>query len=971
MPRRSSGSPTATSSNPYPLSDPTTRWAWDVVNGRIVSGHFAVRACQRHLDDIEYGGRRGVFWRPDLAKTALEFFPDVLRVTAGAKEGEPFNLPSYSTFVVGSLYGWVRQDGRLRFRRAWLELGKGQLKALAVDTPIATPTGWTTMGCLQAGDWVFDDRGVPCRVIQAHDIHTARECYAVRFDDGEEIIADEGHLWRTEARKSGSLEKGASTRGVPRAQRGKWRKAVRTTEEIARTLRYRNGKYQSVNHSIPLAGGLDLPDADLPIPPYILGCWLGDGDSDGLRITVADQDAELLDHLAEAGGRVGPRRGSKERAGRYQLSWPSDYRGMQSGSLAAEFRALELIGNKHIPRIYLRASREQRAALLQGLMDTDGTIALDGQCTISSKWLRLAAEICELVVSLGMKAAVNSRRAFLNGRDVGPCHCVTFYPPVETPVFRLARKAERQIKRHSRRRLAGDRRIVSCERVKSVPVRCITVDAPSQMFLAGRSMVPTHNSPLAAALGLYTLAFRGIARAECYAIAKDRNQANVLFADAVAMCNVPIADRDDGQTLLSLGTLVARGTGEMTWMLEHPSTMSKFRALAGDEKVSGPRPSFVAADEIHEWRNDGPLRIWQSAGAKMPGDFLLLMSTNTPAADQLVGTEYSAEFQRILRGEVDDDAAFAFIARVDETDDPLRDETCWVKAMPCLDLTFPAENVRIEVNSSRHSMGRLLNTKRLYFGIPVGTSEYWIDIDAWERVQEAVDAEAMKGKPCWLGMDLSEKNDLTALAIVWRDADGHFYLKVRYWKPEEGLALRAVEDNAKYPEWAAEGLLHTTPGKSINYDFVALAIQELCAEHEVQSMAFDPAHITEFRKACDRVGFDTWIWEPGATSGRGLKMIVHSQGRGGMYSKKMLWMPRSMGQFEDLILTEQITIDDNQITKWCAGNAAVSADEFGNRYLIKKHRRGRIDGVVAAPMAVGNALAEFEEEPRSLAAMIF
>jgi phage terminase large subunit-like protein len=729
VPRKSRGGPTSTSRNPYPLEDPTTRYAWDVVNGQLVAGDLAIRACQRHLDDIEYGSRRGLFWRPDFAKAALDFFPDVLRVTAGAAEGKPFYLPSYTTFVVGSLFGWVRADGRLRFRRAWVEAGKGQIKALAVDTPIATPTGWTTMGDLRDGDEVLEDIEHTCRVIRAHPVHHGRPCYRVTFNGGDAIVADTDHLWRIEtATQDGGF--------------------VQTTAEIASAL----------------SAGI------------------------GVRI--------------------------------------------------------------------------------------------------------------------------------------------------------------------------GRRWIVSCEPAPSVRVRCITVDSPSQMFLAGRSLVPTHNSPLAAACGLYILGFRGIARSEAYAIAKDRNQANVLFQDAVAMANAPIADRDDGASLVSTGVLLPRGTGEMTWMLEHPSSMSKFRALAGDEKVSGPRPSFVAADEIHEWRNDGPLRIWQSAGAKMPGDFLLWMSTNTPAADQLVGTEYSSQYQRILRGEIDDDAAFAYIARVDEQDDPLNDESCWVKAMPCLDLTFPRENVRFEVQSARHSMGTLLNVKRLYFGIPVGASEYWIDIDAWERVQGHVDEEAMKGLPCWLGMDLSEKNDLTALAAMWRDADGHYYLTVRYWKPEEGLAAKAVQDNAKYVEWAAEGLLKTTPGKSIDYDFVAKEVQTLCAEQNVEAMSFDPAHITEFRKACDRLGFETWIWQPGEPPGRGLKMIVHSQGVAGMHSKKMLWMPRSMGQFEDLILTEKITIQDSQLTKWCAGNAAVKADEHGNRYLIKKHRRGRIDGVVAAPMCAGVALSD-------------
>lgn len=617
MPRKPSAA--ATSKRRAPVraadraADPTTAWAQDVVDGKIVAGDLAIRACQRHLDDLRLGPKRGLIWRPDRAAQALGFFPAVLSVTAGAMVGKPFFLPSYTTFVVGSLYGWYRADGRLRFRHAWLELGKGQIK-----------------------------------------------------------------------------------------------------------------------------------------------------------------------------------------------------------------------------------------------------------------------------------------------------------------------------------------------------------------------------SPLAAAIGLYTLGYRGIPRAECYAIAKDRNQANVLFGDAVAMANAPIpgsqaSDDVAGESLISRGDLLPRGTGDMTWMLEHPESGSKFRALAGDEKVNGPRPSLVAADEIHDWRTDGPLRTWRSAGAKMPGDFLLLMSTNTPAADQLVGTEYSEQYQRILRGEIADDAAFAFIARVDPGDDPLNDERCWPKAMPCLGLTFPIENVRIEVNSSRHSVGTRLSTERLYFGVPVGTSEYWIDLDCWEAVQGRVDERQMRGLPCWLGMDLSRKNDLTALGAIWRDDagkigdPGKLYATVRYWKPEEGLAAAAAEDAAQYVEWAAADppFLITTPGRSINYDFVAAEVQKFCAEHEVEAMAFDPAHIDEFRKACDRIGFETWIWEPDEPPGIGLKMIVHSQGRAGMYSKKALWMPRSLGQFEDTILTGGIVIDESPVTRWCAGNAAVRPDEQGNRYFVKKSTRGRIDGMVTLAMARG-AVAEEAETGRSV-----
>lgn len=578
---------------PAVQADPTTEWARDVVEGRVVSGELAIRACRRHLEDIETGAARGLVWRPDKAEYALGFFPAMLKVTAGAKADERFHLPSYTAFVVGSLFGWHRADGRRRFRTAWVEAGKGQIK-----------------------------------------------------------------------------------------------------------------------------------------------------------------------------------------------------------------------------------------------------------------------------------------------------------------------------------------------------------------------------SPLAAAIGLLILGYSGIPRAECYAIAKDRNQANVLFGDAVAMANAEMVDAEfEGESLVSRGDLLPRGTGDMTWMLEHPASGSKFRALAGDEKVNGPRPSYVAADEIHEWKTDGPLKTWRSAGAKMPGDFLLWMSTNTPASDQVIATEWSETHQRILRGEAEDDSAFAFIARVDQNDKPLEDESCWPKAMPCLGITFPIENVRIEVNSSKLSVGTRLQTERLYFGIPVGSSEYWIDLDSWEAVQGKVDLKQAKGKNVFLSLDLSKKNDLTALGIGWKDEiDGEEVLNatVLYWKPKEGLKQKAVEDHAQYVEWAAKDLITAVPGRSIEYDFVAVEVQKIVNDYNVEMMAVDPAFLTDFRQACERVGLETWVYVPEETEhGSGLKIMVHGQGRMGMHSKKALWMPRSLQQVEDMILQRRIVIDENPVTKWCSGNAAVQPDAQNNRFFVKKVQRGRIDGLVVLAMLAG------------------
>ena len=953
--------PQGQTSNPFDVNnDATSHYAWDIANDKVLGvGLFEKLACKRHLDDLIRGPARGLTWRPDMALRVIRFFPSVLRVTAGTAQNNPFHLISFTVFVVGSLFGWYRGNRR-RFRLAWIETGKGQIKALAIDTPIPTPNGWNLMGMLREGDTVFDENGIPCQVIQAHEIRSDSNCYLVKFDDGSEIIADQGHLWKTEMRKTGSEDHGFGTRGVTLSERGNWRNGIRTTKFISETVRYKNGEYQSVNHSVSLTNALELPEIELPIPPYTLGCWLGDGDSDGLRITIGDQDIELINHLENDGIKVG----DKHREGRYQLSWPSDYRGMQSDSLAGEFRHLQLINDKHIPKVYLRASRQQRLELLQGLMDTDGTIA-NGQCAISSKWLWLARGICELVVSLGIKSVVNSRRAILNGEDCGPAHWVTFYPPEEISVFKLKRKVDRQFKRHNRRSLSRDRRIVSCERIESVPVRCITVNSNSGMFLAGRGMIPTHNSPLAAAIGLYLLKFDGVMRAECYAIAKDRNQANVLFDDAVAMAHADIADSDTiGDSLVSRGLLLPRGTGKMTWALEAQDEnggFCQFRPLAGDEKVSGPRPIFVAADEIHDWKTAGPIEIWQAAGAKMPGNFLLWMSTNTPGVDQMVGSEYSELFQKILRRELEDDSVFAFIARVDENDDPLNDRSVWRKALPCLGITFPIENIEMQVQSAKNSIGTRLNVLRLYFGVPVGSSEYWIDADVWQSALGKVDEEELQDFDCYLSMDLSQKNDLTALGSMWnipiseikRFGNVMRIATVRYWKPADNLAEASAEDRVDYRRWAEEGLLNLIPGRSIDYDFVANEVEKMCAKFKVKHMVFDPAHIEEFIKACERIGFNVWVWEPDKMPGLGLKMIIHSQGKEGMHSKKSLWMPRSLGKLEDSILNQNIRIQDNQITSWCSGNAAIRADEKDNRYFVKKHSRGRIDGLVVLAMGTG------------------
>lgn len=472
-------------------------------------------------------------------------------------------------------------------------------------------------------------------------------------------------------------------------------------------------------------------------------------------------------------------------------------------------------------------------------------------------------------------------------------------------------------------------------------------------------------SPLMAAMGLDLGGFDGKPRAEVYAIASDRDQANVLFRDAVAMCRSVIPGYDeDGDTLESQGHVIIRGTGDNAWKIEFPGTGGKFQSLASVDAISGPRPYAVLADEIHEMKTAKALQLWKAAIDKMSGDPIMILGTNTPAADQAVGTEYSEMVQRIVTGQASDDATFGFIARVDRDDDPLNDESCWAKSLPALGITYPVDNIRSRVNQARLMLSEALATKRLYFGIPVGSTEFWISEDAWNSVQGVVDEEAMRGLPCWLSLDLSQKNDLTALTAVWKDADGKLFEKTWYFTTKDHLADRERDDGEPYGQWVSEGLLTAVPGAVIDKEFVAAKVRDICETHDVQFMAYDSAMIGDFIAACERIEFAAWKYlGPDKPHGDGLMMVAHGQGQRILFKEGALSMPKSIVLLEDAILNGTLTISKSKVTEMCARNSCVTFDAMNNKAFDKKRSRGRIDGMVTIAMAVGAAMSGEEKDP--------
>ncbi|MFN2496365.1 MAG: replicative DNA helicase [Pseudonocardiaceae bacterium] len=440
-------------------------------------------------------------------------------------------------------------------------------KALALDTPLPTPAGWTTMGEVAVGDRLLGADGQPTTVVAATDVMCGRPCYEVEFSDGAIIVADAQHQWRTETRASRRSAQQAAT-GYHRHRNQRTFGAVRSTEEIAATLRCQTAN-RRLNHSVVNAQPLDLPEQALSISPYSLGVWLGDGTSRAAHFTSADP--EITVHVEAEGLRAKPRGGM-----RYTLQLPE-----------SELRTLGLLGNKHIPSVYLRASIEQRRALLAGLMDTDGTVTPGGCVQFSVTSARLAHDVRELVVSLGYRCGMSMKqvagRTEPKSTDSGAETAYTITFSTDDDVFRLERKrlTHKERRQYSRAR-SGARYIVDVRPVRSVPVRCVQVDNSAHLYLVGESMIPTHNSTLGLDFARSCSVTHGMASV-IFSLEMSRTEIVMRLLSAEA--RIRLSDMRSGRMSDDDWTRLARRMGEISeaplFIDDSPNmTMMEIRAKA-------------------------------------------------------------------------------------------------------------------------------------------------------------------------------------------------------------------------------------------------------------------------------------------------------------------------------------------------------------------------------------------------------
>ena len=352
-----------------------------------------------------------------------------------------------------------------------IEMPRDHFKALDIDTLIPTPLGFRKMGELKVGDHVFGIDGNPVKITRVTPHFQSENSYEVRFSTGDAIVADEGHEWTTQVTR---VRKNNRKARLDPSLSNK----ISTTSEIKADLVYtiRDG-YKEYNHRVWVASSIKMEGTPLVIHPYALGVWLGDGDSAGARFTAETSD---IPDMCSSFGEI-----TRKNETSMRYAFCNDF--------TKRLRQIDVLNNKHIPIDYLFATATSRLQLLRGLMDTDGSVSKEGQCSFTGMSRLLVEQTRILVASLGYKPSeIGSYDSSLDGKSCGKFFVFTFYASKEKAPFLLARKVKR-----CRSIRPQFRQIVDVVRTSPRIVCCITIDRVDGLFLVGEGFIPTHNSTIA------------------------------------------------------------------------------------------------------------------------------------------------------------------------------------------------------------------------------------------------------------------------------------------------------------------------------------------------------------------------------------------------------------------------------------------------------------------------------------------
>ena len=910
----------------------------DVADGKLVVNKRIKQLAEMMLPRFDDGYKR---WHFDIdkAERPIRFIEKFCMLPSG-KLGVPFVLEPYERLVIELAFGFVDEDGIRQFQEILVVWARKNGKALDIETPIPTPDGWKKMEDIHPGDYVFGKDGQPVEVLLESELFY-KPMYRVTFEDGETIDASADHVWTVQTK--------CSRRKLPkRSHDGGWFET--TTEEMAENVLAvrKDGKGVEYRYRVPMNGAAEYPEANLPIHPYMLGVWLGDGTSTKPEVTTcADDMDEMISLIEDCGYPVRVRNHPSDAGKAPTLQIDHRDRGTKAAYDQSSFRnklnALGVLGNKHIPDSYMHASVEQRWELLKGLMDTDGTCSKTGQCEFTQKSELLATQLVYLCASLGIKATIHEKRATCSGKDAGLVYRVQFFTDKEHSCFKMARKHARLKDQLSPRMSAKS--IVSIEKIETKPSKCIMVDDPWHLYLAGKHYTPTHNPSLGAAIELYMLIADGEGAPQVYNVATSKDQASLAYGAVIKM----MRQSPELSKVVRKGTVVERDQDGIVC----DRTMGYITPLTSQTRhLDGLDVHFCLFDEMAASTNRDQYDLIKQAMSARTQPMIMAITTNGFERENLFDDQYDYACG-ILDGKIEDDRMLPIIYELDDRSE-WTDDRMWVKANPGLGTVKSWDYMKDAVNKGMQDPSFLPTLMTKDFNMPESRAAAWLTFDEATN-EETFDISEMGFRYGIAGFDASDTTDLSAAKmLMMRPDDPKIYELSMYWLPEDALnygdGYRRERDDVPYKQWVERGLMRTVPGNTVPKRVFLDWLEEIKLNLDVYTFAigYDPWHII----GQDEEALQQYVGKE--------RCIAVRQG------PKTLSAP--MKQFRAQLAGNLVVDNHNPINEWCRMNTSVKSDVNANIQPVKMQgkAKNRIDGFMAELCAYVAMMLHKEEYEANL-----
>lgn len=428
-------------------------------------------------------------------------------------------------------------------------------------------------------------------------------------------------------------------------------------------------------------------------------------------------------------------------------------------------------------------------------------------------------------------------------------------------------------------------------------------------------------STFIAGLGLYMLTADGEPGPEIYSAAADRDQAAIVFNTAKSMRDAS-PDLTDHVEAFRRSMFFHRGAGV-------------YRVLSADAPTKhGLNPHAVLFDELHTQRNR---ELWDTlTTAQAARSQPLVLAITTAGYDfESVCREVYEYAVGVRDGLIDDPSFYVSIFEAEEDDD-WTDPKVWAKANPNLGVSVSIDFLHQEMKKAEHSLAYQNTFRRLYLNQWTRQRDRFIDLEAWDGCDGAVDRGALRGRVCYGGLDLANVNDINAFVLVFEpedEDDPAFDILPFFWVPEDRLEERAQKDRVPYDAWARAGLIEPTPGNIADHGFIKRRICELRDEFQIAEVAFDRWGSVQIAAQLEDEGFT---------------MAKFGQGFASMSAPTK--------ELHKLIVSKQLRHGGHPVLRWMANNLVVKQDEAGNVKPDKAHSSEKIDGIVALVMALDRAI---------------